>query len=307
MPNAEFSEVTGEAYDAVFDPGVLRRALAEDIGRGDVTTEATIPAAARAHARIVAREAGVVAGMPAAELAFRLLDPHVRFEAWARDGERVEAGMVLADMEGSARALLAAERTALNFLGHLSGIATLAARCMGAVAGTRAVVVDTRKTTPGLRALEKYAVRTGGARNHRAGLDDGILIKDNHIAAAGGVRQAIAAARAHASHLLRIEVECEDEEQVCDAVEAGAEVILLDNMPPERMSRNVKWIRTHAPLTVIEASGGIGTDPEKLAAVAATGVDLISLGALTHSAPNFDVSLEFDTSPDSQRDGAERI
>src|SRR5262249_49653771 len=160
-------------------------------------------------------------------------------------------------------------------------------------------VLDTRKTTPGLRALEKYAVRTGGGRNHRAGLDDGILIKDNHIAAAGGVRQAIASARAHASHLLRIEVECEDTAQVCAAVESGAEVILLDNMPLDRMRQNVEWIRTHAPLTLIEASGSIGTDPEKLAAVAALGVDLISLGALTHSAPNFDVSLEFEICPAS--------
>jgi nicotinate-nucleotide pyrophosphorylase (carboxylating) len=154
--------------------------------------------------------------------------------------------------------------------------------------------VDTRKTTPGLRALEKYAVRMGGGHNHRAGLDDGILIKDNHLAAAGGVRPAIARVRESAQHLLRIEVECETEEQVCDAVEAGAEVILLDNMPPERLRANVEWIRAHAPRTLIEASGGIGTDPARLAAVAATGVDLISLGALTHSAPTLDVSLEFD-------------
>lgn len=197
-------------------------------------------------------------------------------------------------LSGDARALLTAERTALNFLGRLSGIATLAAQCMAAVAGTRAVVVDTRKTTPGLRTLEKYAVRMGGAHNHRAGLDDGILIKDNHIAAAGGVHDAIERARASASHLLRIEVECETEDQVSDAVESGADVILLDNMPLERMRANVAWIRTHAPRTVIEASGSIGTDATRLAAVAATGVDLISLGALTHSAPNFDVSLEFD-------------
>lgn len=303
MPNGE---IPRGAFDPVFDPEIVRRALAEDVGRGDVTTEATIPAGTRARARIVAREAGVVAGLPIAEIAFRLLNPAVRFDARVRDGARVEAGATLADIAGDARALLTAERTALNFLGHLSGIATLAARCMAAVAGTRAVVVDTRKTTPGLRALEKYAVRMGGARNHRAGLDDGILIKDNHIAAAGGVRPAIAAARAHASHLLRVEVECEDEEQVCDAAEVGADSILLDNMPPERMRRNVDWIRTHAPGVVIEASGGIGTDPEKLAAVAATGVDLISLGALTHSAPNFDVSLDFDASPDSRRDAAER-
>jgi nicotinate-nucleotide pyrophosphorylase (carboxylating) len=281
-------------FDPVFDAELVRRALAEDVGRGDVTTEATIPAGTRASARIVTRAAGVIAGLPVAALAFRLLDPAVAFEALVVDGSPVEAGATLAALAGDARALLTAERTALNFLGRLSGIATLAACCLQAVAGTRAVVVDTRKTTPGLRALEKYAVRMGGARNHRAGLDDGILIKDNHIAAAGDVRQAILAARAHASHLLRIEVECEDEAQVSDAVAACVEAILLDNMPPERLRENVAWIRAHAPGTLIEASGGIGTDPARLAAIAATGVDLISLGALTHSAPALDVSLEFD-------------
>ena len=283
--------------DPVFDVELVRRALAEDIGRGDVTTEATIPAGTQAEARLVARVAGVVAGLPIAALAFALLDPAVRFTAYVAEGEAVTAGATLALISGDARALLTAERTALNFVGRLSGIATLTAQCVAAVAGTRAHIVDTRKTTPGLRTLEKYAVRLGGAQNHRAGLDDGVLIKDNHIAAAGGVRPAIARARAHASHLLRIEVECEDEAQVCDAVEAGAEVILLDNMPVERLRENVQWVRTHAPLTVLEASGGIGTDSERLAAVAATGVDLISLGALTHSAPNLDVSLEFEAQP----------
>ncbi len=288
-------------FDPVFDVELVRRALAEDIGRGDVTTEATIPAGTLATARIMAREAGVIAGLPIAAIAFRLLDPHVAFETRVRDGARVAAGAVLAEVSGNAHALLTAERTALNFLGRLSGIATLAARCVEAVAaveGTRAQIMDTRKTTPGLRALEKYAVRMGGARNHRAGLDDGILIKDNHIAAAGGVRPAIARVREHAPHLLRIEVECEDEAQVTDAVEMGADAILLDNMPIERLRANVAWIRTHAPTTLIEASGGIGTDPARLAEVAATGVDLISLGALTHSAPNFDVGLDFETAGD---------
>jgi nicotinate-nucleotide pyrophosphorylase (carboxylating) len=282
------------ALDPLFDSELIRRALAEDIGRGDVTTEATISAGTEATARIVAREAGVIAGLPLAQRVFAALDPNARFEAQVADGDAVETGATLAQITGEARALLTAERVALNFLGRLSGIATLTARCVAAVADTRAQVVDTRKTTPGLRALEKYAVRMGGGRNHRAGLDDGVLIKDNHIAAAEGVRSAILRAREHASHLLRVEVECEDEQQVSDAVESGADVILLDNMPPERLRANVEWIRTHAPLTIIEASGGIGTDPARLAAVAATGVDLISLGALTHSAPNFDVSLEFD-------------
>jgi nicotinate-nucleotide pyrophosphorylase (carboxylating) len=291
--------------DAVFDVAVVRRALAEDIGRGDVTTEATIPPGMRASARIVAHEAGVVAGLPLAALAFRLLDPAVTFVAGACDGERVAAGAILAVVEGNARALLSAERTALNFLGRLSGIATLAARCVAAVAGSRAQIVDTRKTTPGLRALEKYAVRLGGARNHRAGLDDGILIKDNHIAAAGGVRPAVAHVRAHAQHLLRVEVECEDEAQVADAVEAGADAILLDNMPLDRLQANVTWIRGHAPRVLIEASGGIGTDPARLAVVAATGVDLISLGALTHSAPNFDVGLDFTTATQAEENAGD--
>jgi nicotinate-nucleotide pyrophosphorylase (carboxylating) len=281
-------------YGPLFDADLIRRALAEDIGRGDVTTEATIPAGVRASARIVAREAGVVAGLPVAQRIFAALDPNVRFEALVADGDTVEAGATLARISGEARALLTGERVALNFLGRLSGIATLTARCVAAVKDAKAQIVDTRKTTPGLRALEKYAVRMGGGRNHRAGLDDGVLIKDNHIAAAGGVRPAILRAREHASHLLRIEVECEDEQQVGDAVESVADAILLDNMPIEQLRANVEWIRAHAPGTIIEASGGIGTDPARLAAVAATGVDLISLGALTHSAPNFDVSLEFD-------------
>jgi nicotinate-nucleotide pyrophosphorylase (carboxylating) len=281
-------------FNPTFDADLVRRALAEDVGRGDVTSEATIPMGASASGRIVARERGIVAGLPIAELAFRLLDPAVQFDSTVKDGERVEAGVTLATIRGNARALLTAERTALNFLGRLSGIATLTARCVAAVGETPATIVDTRKTTPGLRTLEKYAVRMGGGANHRAGLDDGVLIKDNHIAAAGGVRQALLNARAHASHLLRIEIECEDEQQVSDAVELGADAILLDNMPVERLRENVRWIRAHAPKTIIEASGGIGTDAARLAAVAATGVDLISLGALTHSAPNLDLSLEFE-------------
>ncbi len=287
--------LNGMGFDPVFDMELVRRALAEDIGRGDVTTMATIPDGTRASGRIVARAAGVAAGVPLAELAFRLLDPQVRFTASVAEGAQVEAGARLAAVAGDARALLTGERTALNFLGRLCGIATLAAACVAAVAGTGATVVDTRKTTPGLRTLEKYAVRMGGARNHRAGLDDGILIKDNHIAAAGGIRPAVARVRQQAPHLLKIEVECENEEQVCDAVEVGAEVLLLDNMPLEQLRANVAWIRTHAPRTLIEASGGIGTDPARLRDVAATGVDLISLGALTHSAPALDVSLEFDS------------
>jgi nicotinate-nucleotide pyrophosphorylase (carboxylating) len=275
------------------DADLVRRALAEDIGSGDVTTEATVPAGTRSAASILARQSGVVAGLPVVELTFHLLDPAVRFTALAGEGEHVSAGATLAVVEGDARALLTAERTALNFLGRLSGIATLAARCSAAVLGTGAVVVDTRKTAPGLRALEKYAVRAGGARNHRFGLDDGVLIKDNHIKAAGGIAAAVAGARRHASHLLKVEVECEAEDEVRQALEAGADAILLDNMSLDGLRACVRLVRERAPRTTIEASGGIGTDPEQLHAVAETGVDLISLGALTHSAPNFDVSLEF--------------
>lgn len=282
------------AFDPIFDAELARRVLAEDVGRGDLTTEATIPAGTRASGRIIAKAEGVVAGLPMAALVFRLMDPEVRFTLVAQDGDHVSRGQTLATLEGDARALLTAERTALNFLGRLSGVATLAARCAAATAGTRARVVDTRKTTPGLRALEKYAVRMGGAANHRSGLDDGILIKDNHIAAAGGLTAAVERARAHASHLIKVEVECDTEAQVREALATDVDAILLDNMPLEAMRAAVALIRERSPRVVIEASGNIGPDPERLAAVAATGVDLISLGALTHSAPVFDISLEFD-------------
>ncbi len=284
-----------QPFDPLFDPELVRRALAEDVGRGDVTTQATIAPGTRGSARFVARQAGVVAGLPIAALTFTLLDPAVEFETLAPDGSSVAAGETLARVTGDAAALLTGERPALNFLGRLSGIATQAAQCVAALAGTRARVVDTRKTTPGLRLLEKYAVRMGGASNHRAGLDDGILIKDNHIAAAGSLTLAVQRARAHASHLLKIEVECDSEEQAREAIAAGADAILLDNMTPDQLRRAVALIREQAPAITIEASGNIGTDPAKLAAVAATGVDLISLGALTHSAPNFDVGLDFES------------
>jgi nicotinate-nucleotide pyrophosphorylase (carboxylating) len=280
------------ACDPVFDREVVRRALIEDVGRGDITTDATVSAGRSGSAGIVTREDGVVAGLPVAAIAFQLLDPLVVFEALVADGTPVAAGVTLARVTGELRAILTAERTALNFLGRLSGIATLARECVAAIAGSGAAVVDTRKTTPGLRSLEKYAVRVGGAHNHRAGLDDGVLIKDNHIAAAGSIGEAVGKARSRSSHLLRLEVECDTDEQVREAVECGVEVILLDNMPLDQLRRNVAWIRENAPGTCIEASGNIGTSAERLAAVAATGVDLISLGALTHSARSFDVSLE---------------
>jgi nicotinate-nucleotide pyrophosphorylase (carboxylating) len=200
---------------------------------------------------------------------------------------------VLAQISGSARSVLSAERVALNFLGHLSGIATLTAQCVRALEGTEARILDTRKTTPGLRSLEKEAVRFGGGHNHRFNLSDGVLIKDNHIRASGGISQAISLARSHVPHLLKIEVECETLAQVHEALGAGADVILLDNMPVDLMRSAVEVIRRTSPKVLVEASGNIGTNPAKLAAVAATGVNFISLGAITHSAPQFDVSLEF--------------
>jgi nicotinate-nucleotide pyrophosphorylase (carboxylating) len=275
------------------DLAALQRALAEDVGAGDVTTLATVPAGTQASARIITREAGVVAGLPVAGAVFHLLDPAMAFTTLVAEGAAVSAGAPLATLSGDARTILTGERTALNYLGHLSGIATLAARCAEAVAGTGTRVVDTRKTTPGLRALEKYAVRVGGASNHRFGLSDGVLIKDNHIQAAGGITAAVERACQLASHLLRLEVECETEAEVREALAAGADVIMLDNMTLRALREAVRLIRTHAPSVKIEASGGIGTDPERLRAVADAGVDYISLGALTHSAPHFDVSLEF--------------
>ncbi|RAQ94417.1 carboxylating nicotinate-nucleotide diphosphorylase [Thermogemmatispora tikiterensis] len=272
---------------------LIRQALIEDGAYRDLTTLCTVPAEAQAQAVLLARREGVIAGLTLALAAFRLLDERVQGEAHVKDGEAVAAGQPLADLRGPARALLSAERVALNFLGHLSGIATLTARCVRAVAGTGVRILDTRKTTPGLRALEKEAVRLGGGHNHRFGLSDGILIKDNHIKAAGGLTAAIEAVRRQVPHLLKIEVECETLEEVQAAIRAGADVILLDNMEVEQLRQAVALVRAEAPGILLEASGGIGPDPERLAAVAATGVDFISLGALTHSAPNLDVALEF--------------
>lgn len=275
------------------DRDLVARALAEDIGRGDVTTLACVPESATASGHILARRAGVIAGLPIVAEVFRQVDSRIVVELLVPDGARVAPGERVLVFAGPARGVLTGERVALNFLGRLSGIATLAAACAAAVAGTRAQIVDTRKTTPGLRAVEKYAVRMGGGANHRFGLDDGILIKDNHIVASGGIAAAVTAARQSAHHLLRVEVECDTVDQVHAALAAEADAILLDNMPPEIMAACVLLIRARRPETIIEASGNIGTDPDRLRAVAATGVDLISLGALTHSAPALDLSLEF--------------
>jgi nicotinate-nucleotide pyrophosphorylase (carboxylating) len=271
----------------------IRHALAEDGAESDITTLSTVPEGQQAEASIIARQDGVIAGFDIAIATFRELDPRIAVERLTKDGDAVHAGKVLARLSGPARAMLSAERVAMNFLGHLSGIATVTAQCVRAVEGTRARILDTRKTTPGLRSMEKEAVRLGGGQNHRFGLNDGVLIKDNHIKAAGGIAEAVRAARQMAPHLLKIEVECETLAEVREALDAGAEVVLLDNMAIELMREAVELVRRTDPRVLIEASGNIGTNPARLAAVAATGVDFISLGALTHSAPNFDVSLEF--------------
>jgi nicotinate-nucleotide pyrophosphorylase (carboxylating) len=267
----------------------VKAALDEDLGiAGDVTTNATIPQGTRCEAVIVARQSGVVAGLALAEASFRALDPEVAISREKADGDAVKEGQSLLRISGDARAVLSAERVALNFLGRLSGIATLTRRYVDAVAGTHAKIVDTRKTTPGLRAFEKHAVRCGGGHNHRVGLFDAVLIKDNHIVAAGGITAAIRAARAAAGHTLKIEVEVDTLEQLSAALEEKIDCILLDNMEPATLTKAVKMI---AGRCLAEASGGVNLSTVK--EIAATGVDLISVGALTHSAPVLDLGLDF--------------
>jgi nicotinate-nucleotide pyrophosphorylase (carboxylating) len=268
---------------------LIDRALAEDVGDGDATTEATVEAGARARATITQKAPGVISGLEVAEAVFRRLDPDARFERLGREGEWREAGAGVLRVVGSARALLTAERTALNFLGRLSGIATVTARYVDAVQGTGVRILDTRKTTPGLRALEKEAVRAGGGVSHRSGLFDAILVKENHSALAGGVGEAARRALSAAPAGVVVEVECATLEEVSAALEAGVPRLLLDNMPPGDLRRAVELAAGRAEL---EASGGITL--ETIRAVAETGVDYISVGALTHSAPALDVSLLLD-------------
>jgi nicotinate-nucleotide pyrophosphorylase (carboxylating) len=266
---------------------LVGRALAEDVGAGDVTTAATVAEDARARALITQKAPGVLYGMAAAQTAFALLDADAQIEALAGEGEWREQGGAVMAVRGRARALLTAERTALNFLAHLSGVATMAARAAHAVQGTGATVLDTRKTTPGLRALEKAAVLAGGAMNHRAGLYDAILIKENHIAAAGGIERAIARARAAAPALAAtLEVEVRDAEEIEQALAAGASRLLLDNMDEQSLRAAVEQVAGRAQL---EASGGVTL--QTLRARAQTGIEWISMGALTHSAPALDVSM----------------
>lgn len=264
-------------------------ALAEDLGLlGDITTNATVAAEATAKAAIAAREGGVVAGLQLAEAAFRALDPGTAFDIRIGDGGLVKAGETLAVVAGHARALLTAERVALNYLGRLSGIATLTRAYVDAVAGTKAKIADTRKTTPGLRALEKYAVRCGGGQNHRTGLFDAVLIKDNHIVAAGGLSRAIEAARMAAGHMIKIEVEVDTLEQLDEVLKHKVDAVLLDNMTAAQLAVAVSRIGGRC---VAEASGGVNL--QTVRQIAESGVDLISVGALTHSAPVLDLGLDF--------------
>jgi nicotinate-nucleotide pyrophosphorylase (carboxylating) len=266
---------------------LVRRALREDVGEGDVTTSATVARDARARALITQKAPGTIFGLDAAETCFALLDPDVRFERLAREGNWREDGGPVLSIEGSARALLTGERTALNFLGRLSGIATLAARFAREVQGTGTVVLDTRKTTPGLRRLEKAAVAAGGASNHRVGLYDAILVKENHIAAAGGIAQALARAREAAPELAgTLQVEVRNPDEIDEALAAGAPRLLLDNMSVAELSAAVAQVDGRAKL---EASGNVALENVRVRAL--TGVDFISVGALTHSAPALDLSL----------------
>lgn len=266
---------------------LIRRVLDEDIGSGDITTDSLVPEDARAEAVIYSKESGVLAGLDVAEKVFRALDPGVRVEKLLSDGSLLEPRRVIARVAGSARALLTGERVALNFLQRLSGVATATRRLAELIEGTGARLVDTRKTTPGLRLLEKYAVRVGGGYNHRTGLYDGILIKDNHIKVAGGIAEAVRMVRSVAPHTLRIEVEVEDLDQLEEAVRAGADAVLLDNMPVAMIREAV---RRHKGRVLLEASGGITI--QNIREIAETGVDLISVGAITHSAPALDVSMD---------------
>jgi len=273
---------------AVMLEPMVRAALLEDLGRaGDLTTDAIVPADLRTTTVLAARQPGVVAGLDLAKLAFRLLDPAIEMNTECPDGSEVAPGQVIATLSGPARGILTGERTALNFLCHLSGIATATASVVAAVRGHKARIVCTRKTTPGLRAVEKFAVRAGGGSNHRFGLDDAVLIKDNHLAVAGGIRPAVERVRAGVGHLVKIEVEVDTLTQLEEALGLGVDAVLLDNMTVEELRRAVAMVAGRA---IAEASGRI--TPATAPAIAATGVDLISIGWLTHSAPVLDIGLD---------------
>ncbi len=268
---------------------LVRAALLEDLGQaGDVTSDAIVPREARAEAALVARKGGIVAGLDLAKLSFELIDPAIETRVEKHDGAKLTPGETIATVHGPARGILTAERTALNFLCHLSGVATATATAVAAVAGYKARIVCTRKTTPGLRAVEKYAVRVGGGGNHRFGLDDAVLIKDNHVAIAGGVAEALRRARKNVGHMVKIEVEVDSLAQLAEALAARVDAVLLDNMRPDMLREAVEMVGGRA---IIEASGGITL--ENVTAIAAAGVDLISIGWLTHSAAALDIGLDF--------------
>lgn len=267
----------------------VRRALGEDLGlAGDITTDATIADRTMARAVIKARKPGRIAGLDVAEEVFFQVDEDIQFQATVDDGQRVESCTAIAEIEGPARGILSGERVALNFLGHMSGIATLTSAYVAKIRDTGTTIVCTRKTSPGLRAFEKYAVRAGGGMNHRFGLYDAVLIKDNHVAAAGGIAEAVRAAKKRAGHMVKIEVEIDRLDQLDDAVDEGADIIMLDNMDAATMREAVRRVPGHV---ITEASGGVSLDTVR--AIAETGVDLISVGALTHSAPVLDLGLDF--------------
>lgn len=268
---------------------ILERAYREDMPMGDITADCTVPENEVSRACLIAKQEGVIAGLEMCMEAFKMLDPQTKLEPLVHDGDFVEKGTRLLLVEGNSRALLKAERTALNLLQRLSGIASITRLYVEKIIGYPTKVVDTRKTTPGLRILEKYAVRVGGGNNHRFSLSDGVLIKDNHIKAAGGIRQAVEAARESIPHTVKIEVETETLDQVREALDCGADIIMLDNMPPERMKQAVSLVGGKA---VTEASGNISL--ETIQAAAETGVDIISVGAITHSVKAMDISMRFE-------------
>jgi nicotinate-nucleotide pyrophosphorylase (carboxylating) len=271
----------------VIEP-LVRAALLEDLGQaGDITTNAIVPPAACTEAAFVAREPGIIAGLDLLRLSFELIDPAIEIDVKMPDGSEIESGETIAILRGPARGILIGERTALNFLCHLSGVATATSAAVAAVAGSKARIVCTRKTTPGLRAIEKYAVRIGGGANHRFGLDDAVLIKDNHIAIAGSVTEALRRARKNVGHMVKIEVEAESLAQLKEALAFGVDAVLLDNMDPKTLAEAVRIVAGRA---ITEASGGVTL--ENAAAIAASGVDLISIGWLTHSAPALDIGLD---------------
>lgn len=268
---------------------IIMRALKEDMPMGDLTTDSIIPSDAICSASLIAKEKGVIAGLDVFERVFTLLDPKIYIERYVNEGEKVEAKTLIMRLSGNARAMLKAERTALNLLQRMSGIATATNRFAEILKGTKTKIVDTRKTAPGLRYLDKYAVRAGGGTNHRFCLSDGVLIKDNHIKAAGSITAAVERARAAIPHTIKIEVETESLEQVKEALEAGADIIMLDNMTPEAMKEAVDYINGRA---LTEASGNVTI--EKAEIIAKTGVDLVSSGSLTHSVKALDISLRFE-------------